>query len=143
MEGIIEVVSSTGLGFRINGQARGSWYNKGKMVARDFKGLAKGDKIQFDAPDGKWVTAWKKDGEAGDAGTATSAPSVSDNVSKVFAGKSDSKSDGMARGCAAHAVFESPYIGETLKGDSMEETMQNLKDFATQLSEWVYSGKWG
>ena len=145
MDGFIDAVSASGLGFRIAGQTKGEWFNKGKTLARDFKGLKKGDRIQFDAADGKWVSAWKLDGEAGDAGTESPAPTAPlAAAEKVFGGsaKSTQKSDGMSRGCAAHAIFESPYMGEVLKGETMEETVQNLKDFAVKMSEWVCGGSW-
>ena len=140
MQGTIEVVSATGKGFRVVGQEKGAWYNKGKMVAEDFMGLKKGDVIEFNAPDGKWVTSWRKsDG----SGVATSEPLQAAKV--VFqpkqAGTGDETSNSISRGCAANAVLGSPYLATLLAGECPEETMKNITGFMAKVAEFVYGGK--
>lgn len=143
LEGIVEVVSPSGKGFRIVGQNKGDWFNKGKMLAEDaIAGLKKGDFIQFNAPDGKWVMSLKK-GEKHDG--AIPAPQVSPAMAKVFAPQHDGtteKSNSIARGCAANAVLGSPYVSELLKGGCEEETVANVKSFMEKVAEFVYGGKW-
>ncbi len=147
MQGTVEVVSPSGKGFRIVGQEKGAWYNKGKMLAESaIANLKKGDVVDFNAPDGKWVVSVRKlDG--GDSGQVSVAPS--EEVQKVFgtgatssAQVSAKKSDAQARGCAANAVLGSPYVSTLVAGECPEETVQNLKNFMEKVAEFVYGGKW-
>ncbi len=142
MQGTIEVISSTGKGFRIIGQDKGAWFNKGKNLDEDLiAGLVKGDKVEFNAPDGKWVVSLHKL----DAGAVVKEPMA--DAKKVFANSSahegaTEKSNSIARGCAANAVLGSPYLADILAGEVPEQTVQNVKDFMEKVAEFVYSGKW-
>lgn len=142
MQGTVEVVSATGKGFRVVGQDKGAWYNKGKMLDDDaIASLKKGDAVEFSAPDGKWVTSIKKIDSVSEAGAV---PQASESAKAVFAPKHEGqteKSNSIARGCAANSVLGSPYISELLKGECEEETVQNVKNFMEKVAEFVYSGK--
>lgn len=142
MEGLVEVVSPSGKGFRIVGQEKGAWFNKGKGLDEDaIPSIKKGDYIDFNAPDGKWVIYLKKlEKHAG------AMPEPSEAARKVFqpaheAGLTE-KSNSIARGCAANSVLGSSYVIELLQGSSHEETIQNVKDFMEKVAEFVYGGKW-
>ncbi len=143
MQGTVEVVSSTGKGFRIVGQEKGAWYNKGKMLSDSaISTLKKGDAVEFDSPDGKWVTSLKKaEGGAIEPTAEAKAVFAPRAYQPQHEGLTE-KSNSIARGCAANAVLGSNYLAEVLAGDCHEQTVQNIKDFMEKVAEFVYGGKW-
>ena len=124
MNGVIDAISSTGKGFKIEGNK--NWFNKGKPLSESIiPSLKKGDKVEFDVQDDKWIMKLSKLGE----GDGTAIPGFDPTAKAVFSYKSPGieTSNAISRGCAVNAVFGSPYIADVIKGIVRKRQFKTFK----------------
>lgn len=126
----LEAVNKKGTGILVNG----SWLNTAKNMKGDFSGLKKGDTIEVDVTDDKWVNSFTKNGE--------SAPAVvkkSYSASPAAPSNFGNKDPQIARAVAVKAIFESTLLN---KDASSSEQYQEAKPFITNLAHYLEHGTW-
>ncbi len=133
MQTTVDGVSKTGLGFIDTSK---NWYNRGKKADfENFSALKKGDVVEFEPMDGKWVNSYKV---TGSGPAKSSAPAGS---GKTYTAASGSDKDAViARSVAVKAALENFGVNLTSEKDQAD-TYSYLKGVMRDVAAYVQTGE--
>lgn len=131
VNGVVESVAASGKGIKVNG----TWYNRGKGAQfPTFLGLVnKGDMVELEVSDNKWVTKTPAVNGSAPAQTATTG-------AKTTTATAGTKDISIARQASIKAVLGSPLIANMLRDKNEDEAMGAAKDLIKQMTNYAVNG---